>query len=249
MACTSKPKWQTVENQNGKQIQVLKDKTGKLIGKKIMTNDSNYVYLKFGEKGELVDSINFVNNKREGLRIYLYENKVYYETYHRGALNGLQQALYANGVAGYVGHLKNGTKIGEWKFFYDNGNPITYEFYDNQGKLLYFLKYKEDGTIKEKKGSEIIDLHIDKTNPNFGDTLTVSILLAYPPNGVENTLLLSNSREKNKALQIPVSEPETFFQIVADKKGKTEYIIDYHWKNKEEKEINSSHTNFQLDIN
>ena len=246
-ACGSHSEWQMGKPENGHQTTVKINADGILQEKKILKNDSNYVYLKFNDKGELIDSINIVDNRREGLRIYLANDKVYYETYHRGMLNGLQQELYANGTAAYVGHLKNGVKIGEWKFFYEDGSPITYEFYDNKGKLLYFIKYTKDKQIKERKGSEIIDMQLDKKRIQLSDTLTVALLLAYPPESTENKIIFSHSGQE-KPLFIPVSEPETFFQIVADRKGETTYHIEYQWKLKNGEKPFVAHRDFTIKV-
>ena len=246
-ACGTPPGWKKGKPENGHRTLVKVNTDGILQEKKILENDSNYVYLKFNDKGELIDSINFVNNKREGLRIHLADDKVYYETYHRGMLNGLQQELYSNGTAAYAGHLKNGVKIGEWKFFYEDGAPITYEFYDDKGKLLYFIKYTKDKKIKERKGSEIIDMQIDKKQIKLSDTLTVALLLAYPPGSTENKIIFSHSGQ-DQALEIPVTGPETFFQIVADRKGETQYHIEYQWKMKNAEKPFIAQRDFTLEV-
>ncbi len=249
LSCNTEPQWENGQEQDGLKTSILKDKEGRLYGKKIFRNEAktNYTYLQFDSKGNLVDSITFLNNKREGLRIFLLDDKVYYETYKNGIMNGLQQVLYSNGVAEFVGNLKNGIKVGEWKFFYEDSSPITYEFYDNKGKLVYFIKYEKDGRIKERKGSEIIDFHMDKKEIPFSDTLTVAILLAFPPNS-ENNLLVLKASNSEESVEIPVSEPETFFQIVANKKGEANYTLDYHWNIKDQEEVYSAKTAFNLNI-
>lgn len=142
---------------------------------------TDYTTLEFLENGHIKDSSTHKNNLIHGTRkIYDPANDlIHTETYVDGILNGPHQAVYGNGVASFRGFQLNGNKVGEWKFFYPEGNPITYEFYDSTGSLKYFLKYEKDGQHLQSEGSGIIDVSsIKKINGQF----SLEILIAVPPN-------------------------------------------------------------------
>ncbi|MEZ5083599.1 MAG: hypothetical protein R2750_09130 [Bacteroidales bacterium] len=158
---------------------------------------TDYSILQYDKNGNIKDSTIYVNNLPQGTRkIYDTSNDLLHiETYQNGILHGPHKAIYSSGVASFVGYQLNGNKVGEWKFFYPEGNPITYEFYDSTGRLNYFLKYEKDGHHLQSEGSGIIHVSdIMEDNGNF----FIDVLAAIPPNcsSILNVLLLQEGEEQ-----------------------------------------------------
>ena len=65
------------------------------------------------------------------------------------------------GVTGFEGFRKNNLMVGEWKFHFSNGHPITYEYYDSLGAMKYFRKYDDDGNVLKVNGLGMIQIKSD----------------------------------------------------------------------------------------
>ena len=158
---------------------------------------SDYSSVEYFENGHLKDSITISNNLVQGThKVYDPANDLLHiETYKDGVLNGPHMAVYSSGIASFKGYQMNGNKVGEWKFFYPEGNPITYEFYDSTGRLAYFLKYEKDGQHLHSEGSGII--HVSDIM-NIDGQYSVDVLLAIPPNCSSglSIVLLSEGQEQ-----------------------------------------------------
>gem|GEM_PF-3556056 len=143
-----------------------------------------YVSVTYAGDGTLLDSGYYINDSLHGLHKY-YEQEpglLHEEEYDHGLLDGVDRAMYKNGVYSYEGQRKGGLKVGEWKFNYPDGRPITYEYYDSLGNVVYFRKYDDDGTILRVQGHGIIAIKPDNTTIMVGDTLSGSLVLAFPQN-------------------------------------------------------------------
>lgn len=129
---------------------------------KTFTNSekTNFTYMAFYRDGTMRDSSTFIDEKINGIRKY-YESTsglMHIENYKNGLLNGPQKAVFSSGISSFEGFRKDNKKVGEWKFFYPNGTLITYEYYDSTGRLKYFKKYDQDGSILKTDGSAIIEV-------------------------------------------------------------------------------------------
>jgi antitoxin component YwqK of YwqJK toxin-antitoxin module len=178
----------------------------------LTADSSEYIYCSWYESGELKDSARYVNNVVDGLRKY-YDQKaklLNIENYANGILNGPHKAIYENGIAGYDGYHLNELKVGEWKFHFPDGRPITYEFYDSTGKLLYFRKYNESGGFANSNGSAIIAISADST--------FVDLVLANPPNC--NVTLIISDDASTELCNTKVKNTHTICPLVPDENGK-----------------------------
>jgi antitoxin component YwqK of YwqJK toxin-antitoxin module len=143
-----------------------------------------YISIIYAGDGTLLDSGHYINDSLHGLHKY-YEQEpglLHEEEYDHGLLDGIDRAMYQNGVYSYEGQRKDGLKVGEWKFNYPDGRPITYEYYDSLGNVVYFRKYDDDGTILRVQGYGIIAIKTEAGTVMAGDTLAGSLTLAFPQN-------------------------------------------------------------------
>lgn len=145
------------------------------------TDSSDYVFCSYYENGELEDSSHFVNQQLDGTRLFFDQaNGLFHmETYSNGIMNGPHRAIYKNDITSFEGYWLNGNKVGEWQFHYPDGRPITYEFYDSIGKVLYFRKYDDKEEVKDVKGSAIIGISV-RTDLK-PDAVVMNLIVANPP--------------------------------------------------------------------
>ena len=145
----------------------------------------------------MIDSATYKNDVITGLRKYYDAGSglTHIETYKNGVPNGVMKAVFDNGVTNFEGYMLNGSKAGEWIFHYQDGRPITYEFYDLSGNIKYFRKYDDGGAAEKVTGSGIIDisLSIDKTDTTI--FIKARATLASPP-GCTTGLTIKNNDTK-----------------------------------------------------
>lgn len=202
---------------------------------------TDYSSVEYLDNGHIKDSSTYKNNLIQGThKVYDISNDLLHtETYRDGLLHGPHKAVYSSGVASFIGYQLNGNKVGEWKFSYPDGNPITYEFYDSTGRLKYFLKYEKDGQHLQSEGSGIIHVSdIKKTDDNF----SIDVLAAIPTNcnsilkilipseeqefeifnqeleTIRNTIPINSENLNNNELQIELS-------IIDNKTNKVESFV------------------------
>jgi hypothetical protein len=196
-ACNQAPKKQYTNEKGQKVIEEwFNDNQIKSRTTYLTNDDSTYIYCLWYESGELKDSSKYIKQKADGLRIYYDQDAdlKHYEFYKNGIFHGLHKAVYGNGAVSFEGFHKNGKKVGEWHFNYPNNDPITYEFYDSTGKLLYFRKYNENSIVSETKGSAIIDVIIIE-NSLAQDTILINVICANPPGSVVSIDILDDLDE------------------------------------------------------
>lgn len=178
-------KKETYVNNQGQQVSEIYYRNGALKSRIVYKDDSkrNYLYTTYFSDGLFHDSALYLRDTITGLRkVYDRKNSLmHYETYYKGILNGIHKALYDNGVSSFEGYRKDGYKVGEWLFHYNDGRLITYEFYDSIGNIRYFRKYDEDNNLIRKNGNGIVNIFVQ--NDTIVDTTFVkgNIYLATPP--------------------------------------------------------------------
>jgi len=157
-----------------------------------LTNDkSKYTIISYYEDGTLMDSATYVNQAIDGLRIYHDQpnDLTFIENHKNGTLNGPHKAVYANGVANFEGFRKNGFMVGEWEFHYPEGIPITYEFYDSTGRIIYLRKYDSNSNPLSTEGDGLIS--VVKLNSSNEKMLKFEVVASIPP-GCESSLEIKN---------------------------------------------------------
>jgi len=222
------------------------DKTGNLVVKewysrnhiksvKIFMDKSlkNYIYASYNNDGTLKDSARYINDTVEGLRKYYEDGPglMHSEYYVHGIMNGIHKAEYKSGITSFEGYRKNNLMVGEWKFHFVNGNPITYEYYDSSGVMRYFKKYDENGNVVMTEGTGLILVRVEQATIKIFEPLKGIAEAAVPP-GSETDLTIEEvsgsqyqKRQINANLENPRFEWEWTFSDPGKKKLRFNLII------------------------
>ncbi len=185
--------------------------------------EKSYLLLLYSPEGKLLDSATYVNDTLNGMRKFFEESTGLWhvENYHNGMLEGIDKAFYSDGIRSFEGYRKNNQKVGEWKFRYANGNPITYEFYDSTGKLKYFRKYDEEGDLMKQSGSAIIGVFPEDSTISVNAKYTVTIVAAKPFDcGTRLSITLIRQDNPDKIMfDSDVSEPSVHWKTKFSEPG------------------------------
>lgn len=209
----------------------------------------SYRYMYYFEDGILKDSGMVINDSLHGLRKF-YEKSaglMHYEEYEHGLITGMDKAVYPNGVCSFTGTRKKGTKTGEWRFHYPDGRPITYEIYDQAGKLRYFRKYDEKGKLIKSSGSSIINVVPLLDTIYLGDTLRGYVEVATPPS--TEAILAAGFIENNRltrSVTYPVDSSKVGYSLIFTRPGAN--TLNFSLKIMEKNSSNTDQTNFNKNI-
>ena len=208
ISCRNNPTEETHDNNGNLVVREWYDRQNIKSQTTYFTKDKkDYLYVSWSEDGLLTDSARYINDTIAGLRKF-YESGaglMHFENYNHGFLEGEHKAVYSSGVTSFEGFWKNNVKVGEWKFHYPNGNPITYEYYDSAGRLRYFRKYDEDGNVLKVEGSGLIDVKIGNKTVNPDENVNCYVEAAIPP-GCKVNLMIEKIRENNVSESLLTTE-------------------------------------------
>lgn len=183
-------------------------------------SEESYIYIAYYSDGRMKDSAMYVNDTVEGLRKYYEENAglMHSEYYLHGIMNGPHKAQFSTGVTSFEGFRKNNLMVGEWKFHFINGNPITYEYYDSAGSMKYFRKYDNAGNTLMSEGSGLIRILPERFSVTTNTLLKGVIEAAVPPE-TETVLVIEESggstianRKESRTLRVSRSNWEWNFR-------------------------------------
>lgn len=189
----------------------------------VNNNPKDYTYISYSRDGIQLDSSNFVNDTLEGKRTF-YEEKsslYHFENYHHGLLHGVHKAVFKSGVTGFEGYRQNNLKVGEWKFHFENGHPITYEYYDSSGVMKYFRKYDDDGKVLKVNGMGMIQVKSDLSRLDSTQTISGFVEAAIPP-GCKTQFTIESTNENQplvKLLEMKLEKPKTNWEITFSNPG------------------------------
>lgn len=180
----------------------------------------NYIYVSYYSDGKMQDSAMYMNDTVEGLRKYYEDGPglMHSEYYKHGIMNGPHKAEYNSGITSFEGFRKNNLMVGEWKFHFLNGYPITYEYYDSAGSMKYFRKYDDSGNVMMTEGSALIQVLPERLTVQSNTILRGIIEAAMPPEtktmlNIEEVDNLSRSnRKESLVLNKPKSPWEWTFK-------------------------------------
>lgn len=192
---------------------------------------NDYLLIQYHKSGNLVDSARYINDTLEGTRKF-YESKtelLHTENYRHGVLEGIHKAVYSNGVSGFEGFRKNNMMVGEWKFHFANGHPITYEYYDSSGVMRYFRKYDDNGNVLKVEGIGMIQIKSDQTKLDSSGILSGFIEAVIPP-GCKSRFNIeedSDLKDRTKYLEVYVEKPKYHWEIKLEGSGEKniKYIL------------------------
>lgn len=192
---------------------------------------SDYLLVKYDKDGSLVDSVRYLNDTLEGMRKF-YEGKtllLHTENYRHGMLDGIHKATFTNGVTGFEGFRKNNLMVGEWKFHFANGHPITYEYYDSTGVMKYFRKYDDSGNVLKVDGLGMIQIKSDTSRLDSTSVLSGFVEAAVPSGCTTQFIIeeIKDGRAEKKHLDIKLDKPKSRWEIIFDEPGEKNlrYII------------------------
>jgi hypothetical protein len=180
-------------------------------------NRNDYSFILFARDGSLLDSATYFNDTLEGTRRF-YEEKTtlfHTENYKHGLLHGFHKAVYSSGVTGFQGYRKNNLMVGEWQFHFENGHPITYEYYDSSGVMKYFRKYDDNGNALKVNGLGMIQVKSDPSLLDSLQTLFGFVEAAIPP-GCTTVFTIENvnaGQPATKFLKMKLEKPKTNWEI------------------------------------
>ena len=120
--------------------------TGKVTGEQqdfLKNGIKEGYWSRYYENGQLIDKIEYVNNKKNGPWINYYRNgNVFVKgNYKNNELHGEYFKYYTNGTLKEKGNYKNNELDGEYNKYYTNGTQKEKGIYNN-GKLLEVFTYK-----------------------------------------------------------------------------------------------------------
>ncbi|MEZ5198452.1 MAG: hypothetical protein R2764_19325 [Bacteroidales bacterium] len=184
------------------------------------TGLKNYLYVAYHPDGRLKDSAKYINDTIEGLRKFYDPSAglTHYENYRNGILNGVHKAEYNSGVTSFEGFRKNNQMVGEWKFHFLSGKPITYEYYDSIGKLLYFRKYDENENVLKATGTELINVFTDHDGVSVNEICS-GYVEAATPNHCELFLTIAEGSSSQVLFSKNIENPITYWEIIFDDPG------------------------------
>jgi hypothetical protein len=192
---------------------------------------SDYLLVKYDKNGRLIDSARYLNDTLEGMRKF-YEGKtllLHTENYRHGMLDGIHKATFNTGVTGFEGFRKNNLMVGEWKFHFANGHPITYEYYDSTGVMKYFRKYDDNGNVLKVDGFGMIQVKSDSSPLGSNGVLSGFVEAAIPPGCTTQFIIeeIKDGQAEKKYLDITLDKPKSRWEIMFDEPGKKslKYII------------------------
>jgi hypothetical protein len=189
----------------------------------VNNNPKNYTYISYSRDGSLLDSSTFVNDTLEGKRKF-YEEKsglYHFENYRHGLLHGIHKAVYKSGVTGFEGYRQNNLMVGEWKFHFENGHPITYEYYDSSGVMKYFRKYDDEGEFLKVNGLGMIQVKSDLSKLDSSLIVYGFVEAAIPP-GCKTQFTIESTNEGQlpvKYLEMNLEKPKTNWEIAFTSPG------------------------------
>ena len=129
--------------------------------------DSTTTIKEYYPTGELKTEMEVKNKVRHGLYKEFYENgrPKLVKHYVDGVLDGKEESYDSDGAIAQIFNYSRGKKIGKAEIFYASGKIMEYQYYNNQGHLVDFERFNEDGT-RNKQMYAIGFLERDTVNLN-----------------------------------------------------------------------------------
>ena len=215
-------------------------------------NRNECTYVLYDKDGGLLDSARYLNDTLEGTRKFLEEKTmlIHTENYRQGMLHGPHKAVYSTGITGFEGCRKNNLMVGEWKFHFSDGHPITYEYYDSLGIMKYFRKYDDDGNVLKVNGIGMIQVKSDQSNLDSLQTLFGFVEAAIPPGCITQFTIqeIKGGQPAGILLDEPLTAPKTEWKISFTEPGtkNLKYLVTITDKKTGKKEESVSQQTIQL---
>ena len=150
------------------------------------TSDSSFVYIRFNEAGNIIDSLPYVYAYLNGLaKTYDYDNRgalKMYTPYKNNIPSGIQTGYYYDsGEKRFEGTVEGYNRLGEWRYYNKNGSLSAYIYYNKDHEEAYFRKYGKDSTVLQETGSILAGILDSKHWYSPGDSIKLKMEVASPP--------------------------------------------------------------------
>lgn len=132
---------------------------------------------RYYETGELMEVYETQGGVKHGEQIEYFKNGNIRlkQNWKNGQPSGPSTTYYPSGVLQQSFNYRDGKKVGKVEIFYESGTLMEEQFYNYEGVLMNFNKYKEDG---KPKGEMVLMGYTDSDTLRVNDTLRLHISMA-----------------------------------------------------------------------
>src|SRR5579859_5216339 len=128
---------------------------------------------------------------------------------------------YRSGKIEMEVNYHNNKRQGKTMKYFEDGTLKQYQANNLDGKAIFGIEYTKEGTIKSISGNGIVDISVNKTELQIGDTLKILFLLATPKKSSLQFEIIDDLRnsQSTKSLKIDERLGEVRYARVFLKKG------------------------------
>jgi hypothetical protein len=157
-------------------------------------------YRLYFPSGEIKIQAAYTDGKQVGKEVGYYESgKVYYETnYLNGLKNGFAKWFYENGSLLASATYNDGKEVGEGFDYHPNKKLKHYGYSDFDGNVKFQINYDSSGNKIETQGTAIIYIEHNGLDRIVGDTLSLTVVVATPPNASFHAILVTNAGKPDR---------------------------------------------------
>ena len=142
---------------------------------------SSYIYVKYFQDGEVMDSFTIVNSRKEGVRFLKSRKQKFYEydEYKNGKLDGVCRRFSLENSLIALTHFKSGVYSGP-EFIYKNDKISKYNHYSSDGIKRFEVLY-DSMSNQLISGTGIVQIRYDTTVYSLGNVYEINMNIATPP--------------------------------------------------------------------
>lgn len=165
-------------------------------------------YKKYYPNGQVEHEIEFKNGKKNGQELTYYRNGSIESrsTCVNDKRDGKMTWYYKNGLDSAKLNYFDDNLVGESFDYYPSSKLQHYMVFGFDGKLVFVIKYFENGKIDTIKGKGVVDISINGKEFNLGDTLRGIFIIATPPQSKSNFYIIEDLRYPNFKIELPIEQ-------------------------------------------
>ncbi len=215
-------------------------------------NDSTILYIKY-RNDTIIDSFAKQNARIEGLRKLKLDDSFYrYVQYHDGKINGQIVEISLDNKEIFRGYIRDDSiQIEDWYNFYPNGNIAVFQYFDNNGKRVFYTEYDTSGKRQKTTGNPIVSVKGKKERGMLGETLTLTWNVVKPPEGKVYYYVATQDNDSTTTKDLTLIKPLTDVygvyseERILSKKGWNYVALKYVWKDNFDNIIHEGHSYFK----
>lgn len=178
----------------------ISQKENPYLVKSLLNKDSSGYILNYYNDGGLMDSIEYLNGKRNGWTCFYSKKgeKTYMEYYFKGIRNGWSIYYYDNGKTYKEELYINNKPFGDYQTYYKDGSLKTYNCIDFEGDNRRVKIYDSNGNVVKNEGKVIGQAMIYSNNSVFkvGQNILIDFVVSRAPNEKVRTWIFENNNYK-----------------------------------------------------